>query len=94
MMFVFVRSRPARNTGAAASAAAELAVRLGIALHGGEHAGDGRLAAAAIASWWRRGAWSSSASRIRSMAASGSSGSVSHDGALVSHSFGPRDPNS
>ena len=44
MMLVFVRSRPARNTGAAASAAAELPMGLRVAFDRGEDAGDGGLA--------------------------------------------------
>ena len=43
MTLVFVRSRPARNSGAAAERGAQLSVRLGIALDGREHTGDGRL---------------------------------------------------
>ena len=49
---------------------------------------------AASADWCRVGSAESSASRMRSMADSASAGRVSHVGRAVSHSFGPREPNS
>ena len=70
-MFVLVRSRPARNTGAAASAARSCPCVSGSSSTAASTPGIAASRAAAMASWWRRGAWSSSASRIRSMAASG-----------------------
>ena len=48
--------------------------------------------AAACGDWWASGAALSGDSRIRSMAASASSGRVSQVGDRISHSFGPREP--
>ena len=91
---VFVRSRPGRYTAAAPCASSNCICASGLPASACDIAELNASRCEVSPARRRSGSASGGARRMRSMAASAMSGSVSHVGQLISHSLGPREPNS